>query len=247
MQNFCHICGAELSPDEKFCPFCGEEIITQPQATNTSSTKSIIAEKAVKFKSLPFRDAIIGIVAVAIIVVFAIFIIATYIKSNTYEAAINSYLNILNGEGDFNDLKIAVGEEVLRTAADDYYDVSISDMKKGTERLISISAAAKETSDFKVTIKSVKELDDIDLLAYKRSKSDSYGQGFQIDASGGYEVEVVQSFDDYEEEKTFTVLKVGAEWCTYDALGLISDAVFYSQMSEDDYEDELDAYNGNSK
>lgn len=253
MQNFCHICGAELSQDEKFCPWCGKEISecshsdSASLAQNPSSTKQVLAKKAVKFKVSRYRDAIIGIVAISIIAVFVVFILVTYIKNNTYEASVTSYLNILNGEGDYQDLKTAVSEELLKTVAEDYYDVSLSDIKKGTERLIAISAEAKKAKDFKLAVKNITQLDEIDLLAYKHSKADSFGQGYQISADEGYIVEVLQTFSDSSSEnetKTFTVLRIGSEWCTYDALGLICDAAFYGKMSDDEYESELKTLKG---
>lgn len=252
MQNFCHICGAELSEDERFCPWCGEKIsdlsvntpLHSPDSSsqNTPSAKHTLAKKAVKFKVSRYRDIVIGIVAISIIAVFVVFILVNYLKNNTYEASVTSYLNILNGEGDYQDLKNAVGEELLKTAADDYYNIPLSDIKKGTERLISISAEIKESKDFKLTVKSITQLDEIDLLAYKHSKADSFGQGYSISADEGYTVEILQNFSDSntpDETKTFTVLRIGSEWCTYDALGLICDAAFYGKMSDDEYESEL--------
>lgn len=257
MQKFCHICGAELSENEKFCPWCGEKIsdlsVNKPlhssgsSVQNTPSTKQTLAKKAVKFKVSRYRDIVIGIVAISIIAVFVVFILVNYIKSNTYEASVTSYLNILNGEGDYQDLKTAVGEEILKTAADDYYDIPLSDIKKGAQRLISISAESKESKDFKITVKSITQLDEIDLLAYKHSKADSFGQGYSIAADEGYTVEVVQTFSDSktpDETKTFTVLRIGSEWCTYDALGLICDAAFYGKMSDEEYESELNTLKG---
>lgn len=253
MQNFCHICGAELSENEKFCPWCGEKISERSASKplnnlgSSSSTKQALANKAVKFKVSRYRDAVIGIVAISIIAVFVAFILVNYIKNNTYEASVTSYLNILNGEGDYQDLKNAVGEELLKTAADDYYDISIEDIKKGTQRLVAISAESKESKPFKLTVKSVTQLDEIDLLAYKHSKADSFGKGFQIDADEGYTVEILQTFSDSKTEaatKTFTVLRIGSEWCTYDALGLICDAAFYGKMSNKEYENELKALKG---
>ena len=253
MQNFCHICGAELSENERFCPWCGEEI-SERSANKplhnlgpSSSKKQALANKAVKFKVSRYRDAVIGIVAISIIAVFVVFILVNYIKNNTYEASVTSYLNILNGEGDYQDLKNAVGEELLKTAADDYYDIPLSDIKKGTQRLVAVSAESKDSKPFKLTVKSVTQLDEIDLLAYKHSKADSFGQGFQIDADEGYKVEVLQTFSDshFEDEtKTFTVLRIGSEWCTYDALGLICDAAFYGKMSDNEYENELKTLKG---
>lgn len=257
MQNFCHIFGAELSEDEKFCPWCGEKISESSTGKSlknsgisiqsTPSTKQTLAKKAVKFKVSRYRDAVIGIAAISIIAVFVVFILVNYIKNNTYEASVTSYLNILNGEGDYQDLKTAVGEDLLKTAADDYYDIPLSDIKKGTERLIAVSAESKESNDFKITVKSITQLDEIDLLAYKHSKADSFGQGYSIAADEGYTVEVVQTFSDSkipDETKTFTVLRIGSEWCTYDALGLICDAAFYGKMSDDEYENELNTLRG---
>lgn len=253
MQNFCHICGAELSQDEKFCPWCGKKISERPQrdsaslAQNPPSTKQTLAKKAVKFKVSKYRDAVIGIVAISIIAVFVVFILVNYIKNNTYEASVTSYLNILNGKGDYKDLKTAVSEELLKTAAEDYYNISISDIKKGTERLISVSAETKEAKDFKLTVKNITQLDEIDLLAYKHSKADFFGQGYQISAEEGYTVEVLQTFSDSkskDETKTFTVLRIGSEWCTYDALGLICDAALYGKMTDDEYENELKTLKG---
>lgn len=107
MQNFCHICGAELSENEKFCPWCGEKISERPankplhNLGPSSSKKQALANKAVKFKVSRYRDAVIGIVAISIIAVFVVFILVNYMKNNTYEASVTSYLNILNGEGDY--------------------------------------------------------------------------------------------------------------------------------------------------
>ncbi len=256
MQNFCHICGTELSEDEKFCPWCGEKIsgtaksrsqnISDSSYQTAPSTKQTLTNKVVKFKVSRYRDIIIGVVAISILAVFVIFILVNYIKNNTYEASITSYLNILNGEGDYQDLKNAVSEELLKSASEDYYDISLSDVKKGTERLISISAESKKSKNFKITVVNITQLDEIDLLAYKHSKADSFGQGYQIDAEEGYTVEVLQSFPDStakDETKTFTVLRIDSEWCTYDALGLICDAAFYGKMSDEEYQEELNTLN----
>lgn len=253
MQEFCHKCGKKLSPNEQFCPWCGEQIYdfgTAEVSSESSDKKSAFAvfgKRVGKFKVSRLRDAVIGIVAIAIMAVFVVFIAVNYIKSNTYQAAITSYLNILNGEGGYKDLKNAVGEDLLSAAVKEYYGSDLSKIKTGINRLVSISAAAKQSRDFTLEVSDITELDEIDLLAYKRSKADSYGQGFAVNATSGYTVEVVQSFsnDDIPDEtKTLTVLKIGSEWCTYEALGLIGDAVTYSSLSQDEFDEELNTIKG---
>ena len=252
LQEFCHKCGEKLSESEQFCPWCGEQIYdTSTEALNNETDKSkaisLFEKRVGKFKVSRFRDAAIGVAAIGIMIVFVAFITVNYIKSNTYQASIISYLNILNGEGGYKDLKSAVGEDLLNNAVKGYYKSDLSKIKKGINRLVSVSAASKQTSDFVVTVKNVTELDEIDLLAYKHSKADSYGNGFSINATGGYDIEVVQSFTDKnipEETKTFTVLRIGTEWCAYDALELLDDAVNYSKLSEKEFDEELSAVKG---
>lgn len=252
MQEFCHKCGKKLSINEQFCPWCGEQIYDfSSEITSELSDRkkafALFGKSVGKFKVSRFRDAAIGVVAIAIMTIFVVFITVNYIKSNTYQAAITSYLNILNGKGGYKDLKNAVGEDLLNSAVKDYYGSDLSKVKTGINRLVSISAASKQSNDFTVIVKDITELDEIDLLAYKRSKADSYGQGYAINATSGYFVDVTQSFSKDnipDETKTLTVLKIGSEWCTYDALGLIGDAVTYSKLSQDEFDKELSAVKG---
>lgn len=250
MQEFCHKCGKKLSIDEQFCPWCGEQIYdfsafeNPPESSERKKAFALFGKRVGKFKVSRFRDAAIGVVAIAIMAVFVTFITVNYIKSNTYQAAITSYLNILNGDGSYKDLRNAVGEDLLSSAVKEYYNSDLSKVKTGIDRLVSISAASKQSRDFKVTVEDITELDEIDLLAYKRSKSDSYGQGYAINATSGYFVKVTQSFSKDnipDETKTLTVLKIGSEWCTYDALELIGDAVTYSKLSQGEFDKELNA------
>lgn len=257
MSRVCPKCKKNVEDYEKFCPWCGYEVNENDDAdfsipatardTKSGGAKTAINRKVGSFKVSRYRDAAIGITAVILLAAFIVFAIVKYVSGNTYQTSVTAYLNILNGNGTYRDLVEAVGEDLCRDAAADYYDLGMGDLKKGAERLNSISAAAKTPQDYEVTVKIVKELDSIDLLAYQRSQKDKYGSGFDIKAQSGYEVEAVKKFSDPDREKErqkFIVVLVGNEWCTYDALPILADAADYAKMSDDDFSKELKAYNG---
>lgn len=234
MAEICQKCKRKLEKYDNFCPWCGyertEELDTDYQLRGNRDTKTT-AKKAISVKLLSFkisrwRDAIIGLVAVMIMAIFIVFVAAEYISNNTYQASVTSYLKVQDGTGGYKQLIDAVGEDLFKDVVSDYYKLELSDIKEGIEKL----QEGKETESFTVEVNLKRELDEIDLLAYKHSKTDDFGSGFDIPISGGYEVEAVKSSKGKEDEKqTVVVLRVENEWCTYDALELLSEAAAESR------------------